>query len=129
MYTEFLNLIFLENNFTKISYHNTRSRDCLLFCYDTFFVFYINLYFDEFDLPIFLSVFPFLLFSLVLFLLFFLNFSSFFVTPLLKKFFFSIVQDFFLFLGQTFWSSLSFFVGMLTFGDLDDCRYYIRGWF
>ncbi|POG80556.1 hypothetical protein GLOIN_2v1868960 [Rhizophagus irregularis DAOM 181602=DAOM 197198] len=24
---------------------------------------------------------------------------------------------------QTFWSSLSFFVGMLTFGDLDDCRW------
>ncbi|UZO22385.1 uncharacterized protein OCT59_014748 [Rhizophagus irregularis] len=23
------------------------------------------------------------------------------------------------FVGQTFWSSLSFFVGMLTFGDLD----------
>ncbi|POG64721.1 hypothetical protein GLOIN_2v1672299, partial [Rhizophagus irregularis DAOM 181602=DAOM 197198] len=90
MYTEFLNLIFLENNFTKISYHNTRSRDCLFFCYDTFFVFYINLYFDEFDLPIFLSVFPFLLLSLVLFLLFFLNFSSFFVTPLLKKNFFFV---------------------------------------
>ncbi|GET64112.1 hypothetical protein GLOIN_2v383112 [Rhizophagus irregularis DAOM 181602=DAOM 197198] len=32
------------------------------------------------------------------------------------------------FVGQTFWSSLSFFVGMLTFGDLDDCRYYM-GWF
>ncbi|GET59910.1 hypothetical protein GLOIN_2v383112 [Rhizophagus irregularis DAOM 181602=DAOM 197198] len=31
------------------------------------------------------------------------------------------------FVGQTFWSSLSFFVGMLTFGDLDDCRYYMRG--
>ncbi|UZO08361.1 uncharacterized protein OCT59_028618 [Rhizophagus irregularis] len=29
------------------------------------------------------------------------------------------------FVGQTFWSSLSFFVGMLTFGDLDDCRYYM----
>ncbi|GET51477.1 uncharacterized protein OCT59_008639 [Rhizophagus irregularis] len=27
------------------------------------------------------------------------------------------------FVGQTFWSSLSFFVGMLTFGDLDDCRW------
>ncbi|GET52239.1 hypothetical protein GLOIN_2v1672299 [Rhizophagus irregularis DAOM 181602=DAOM 197198] len=81
MYTEFLNLIFLEDNFTKIPYHNTRSHDCLLFCYDTFFVFYINPYFDEFDLPIFLSVFPFLSLSLVLFLLFFLNFSSFFVTP------------------------------------------------
>ncbi|UZO04955.1 uncharacterized protein OCT59_025316 [Rhizophagus irregularis] len=52
-----------------------------------------------------------------------------------------MIQDFFLFLGcfsfvasessffigQTFWSSLSFFVGMLTFGDLDDCRYYMRG--
>ncbi|UZO21756.1 uncharacterized protein OCT59_014141 [Rhizophagus irregularis] len=48
-----------------------------------------------------------------------------------------MIQDFFLFLGcfsfvasessffvgQTFWSSLSFFVGMLTFGDLDDCRW------
>ncbi|GET55517.1 hypothetical protein GLOIN_2v383112 [Rhizophagus irregularis DAOM 181602=DAOM 197198] len=31
------------------------------------------------------------------------------------------------FVGQTFWSSLSFFVGMLTFGDLDDCRYYMGG--
>ncbi|GET58398.1 kinase-like domain-containing protein [Rhizophagus irregularis DAOM 181602=DAOM 197198] len=31
------------------------------------------------------------------------------------------------FVGQTFWSSLSFFVGMLTFGDLDDCRYYMKG--
>ncbi|UZO18304.1 uncharacterized protein OCT59_009620 [Rhizophagus irregularis] len=54
-----------------------------------------------------------------------------------------IVQDFFLFLGcfsfvasessffvgQTFWSSLSFFVGILTFGDLDDCRYYMKGGF
>ncbi|UZO12107.1 uncharacterized protein OCT59_003657 [Rhizophagus irregularis] len=54
-----------------------------------------------------------------------------------------IVQDFFLFLGcfsfvasessffvgQTFWSSLSFFVGMLTFDDLDDCRYYMKGGF
>ncbi|GET52236.1 hypothetical protein GLOIN_2v383112 [Rhizophagus irregularis DAOM 181602=DAOM 197198] len=29
------------------------------------------------------------------------------------------------FVGQTFWSSLSFFVGMLTFGDLDYCRYYM----
>ncbi|GET66340.1 hypothetical protein GLOIN_2v383112 [Rhizophagus irregularis DAOM 181602=DAOM 197198] len=48
-----------------------------------------------------------------------------------------MIQDFFLFLGcfsfvasessffvgQHFWSSLSFFVGMLTFGDLDDCRW------
>ncbi|CAB4441046.1 unnamed protein product [Rhizophagus irregularis] len=33
----------------------------------------------------------------------------------------------FFFVGQTFWSSLSFFVGMLTFGDLDDCRYYMGG--
>ncbi|POG73619.1 hypothetical protein GLOIN_2v1092401 [Rhizophagus irregularis DAOM 181602=DAOM 197198] len=31
------------------------------------------------------------------------------------------------FFCQTFWSSLSFFVGMLTFGDLDDCRYYMKG--
>ncbi|UZO08330.1 uncharacterized protein OCT59_028588 [Rhizophagus irregularis] len=52
-----------------------------------------------------------------------------------------MIQDFFLFLGcfsfvasessffvgQTFWSSLSFFIGMLTFGDLDDCRYYMGG--
>ncbi|GET61014.1 hypothetical protein GLOIN_2v383112 [Rhizophagus irregularis DAOM 181602=DAOM 197198] len=48
-----------------------------------------------------------------------------------------MIQDFFLFLGcfsfvaseSSFFvrqSSPSFFVGMLTFGDLDDCRYYMR---
>ncbi|GET61318.1 uncharacterized protein OCT59_001319 [Rhizophagus irregularis] len=34
-----------------------------------------------------------------------------------------VASESFFFVGQTFWSSLSFFLGMLTFGDLDDCRW------
>ena len=94
MYTEFLNLIFLEDNFTKIPYHNMRSRDCLLFCYDTFFVFYINPYFDEFDLPFCLS-FPFSFLMTYFFSKFFFFLRHppfkkiFFFVPHFKKFFFS----------------------------------------
>ncbi|GET53129.1 hypothetical protein GLOIN_2v383112 [Rhizophagus irregularis DAOM 181602=DAOM 197198] len=92
MYTEFLNLIFLENNFHK-------NLDCSGFfsffrSVQIFFFFFCKLGSDSF---LFVGCFSFVASE-----------SSFFV-------------------GQTFWSSLSFFVGMLTFGDLDDCRYYMKG--
>ncbi|GET56686.1 hypothetical protein GLOIN_2v383112 [Rhizophagus irregularis DAOM 181602=DAOM 197198] len=92
MYTEFLNLIFLENNFTKISI----VQDFFLFLghFKFSFFFFCKLGSDSF---LFVGCFSFVASE-----------SSFFV-------------------GQTFWSSLSFFVGMLTFGDLDDCRYYMKG--
>ena len=83
------NLIFLEDNFTKIPYHNTWSRDCLLICYDTFFVFYKSFLWWVWssDLPFCLSLPS--LFSCLIFVIFSKFFFFFRHPPLKKNFFFS----------------------------------------
>ncbi|PKY34927.1 hypothetical protein RhiirB3_532989 [Rhizophagus irregularis] len=54
------------------------------------------------------------------------KFSFFFVSWVQILFFCRLFQFCYFkvfFFCQTFWSFFSFFVGMLTFGDLDDCRF------